>query len=175
MPLGCGLSAVKRKLRKLPLFVCPGVPRLPLPPPSSVAELLQRFPTVMVCRFLPDLWAANCSKFWCLDEEKLLAVKAEFANEREMVYFSDHPAPCPPHCTWFARRMTSGALVAIFRCLNLVTFQDKYLLPNRLDFLVRIAGCTASSKIDLNKGYHEMVVNPENVQKTFIIHPLRVV
>jgi hypothetical protein len=68
--------------------------------------------------------------------------------------------------------MTSGALVAIFRCLNLVTFQDKYLLPNRLDFLARIAGCTVSSKIDLSKGYHEMVVNPEDVQKTFIIRPL---
>jgi hypothetical protein len=53
-----------------------------------------------------------------------------------------------------------------FRRLNLVTETDVYLLPNMLDFAARAAGCTVFSKIDLRKGYHQIPVNPEGVQKT---------
>jgi hypothetical protein len=58
-----------------------------------------------------------------------------------------------------------------FRRLNLVTEPDVYPLPNMLDFAAKAAGCTVFSKIDLRKGYHQIPVNPADVQKTAITTP----
>jgi hypothetical protein len=52
-----------------------------------------------------------------------------------------------------------------------VTEPDVYPLPNMLDFTAKAAGCTVFSNIDLQKGYHQNPVNPEDVQKTTIITP----
>jgi hypothetical protein len=40
-----------------------------------------------------------------------------------------------------------------------------------LDFAPKAAGCTVFSKIDLRNGYHQIPVNPEDVQKTTITTP----
>jgi hypothetical protein len=40
-----------------------------------------------------------------------------------------------------------------------------------LDFAAKAAGCTVFSKIDLRKGYHQIPVNPADVQKTAITTP----
>jgi hypothetical protein len=58
-----------------------------------------------------------------------------------------------------------------FRRLNLVTEPDVFPLPNMLDFAAKAAGCTVFSKIDLRKGYHQIPVNPADVQKTAITTP----
>jgi hypothetical protein len=47
-----------------------------------------------------------------------------------------------------------------------------YPLPNMLDFAAKAAGCTVFSKIDLRKGYHQIPVNPADVQKTAVLHKL---
>ncbi len=58
-----------------------------------------------------------------------------------------------------------------FCWFNLVTELDIYPLPNMLDFAALAAGCTVFSKIDLHKGYHQIPVNLEDVQKTAITTP----
>jgi hypothetical protein len=52
--------------------------------------------------------------------------------------------------------------------LSLVTEPDVYPVPNMLAFTAKPAGCTVFSKIDLRKGYHQIPVNPGDVQKTVI-------
>jgi hypothetical protein len=47
-----------------------------------------------------------------------------------------------------------------------------YPLPNMLDFA---AGCTVFSKIDLQKGYHQIPVNLEDMQKTTITTPFSLI
>jgi hypothetical protein len=55
-----------------------------------------------------------------------------------------------------------------YRRLNLVTVPDSYPLPNMLDFSERIAGCTIFSKVDLRKGYHQILMH---IEKTAIATP----
>jgi hypothetical protein len=46
-------------------------------------------------------------------------------------------------------------------------------LPNMLDFLERIAGFTIFSKVDLRKGYHQILMHREDIEKTAIATPYR--
>jgi hypothetical protein len=58
-----------------------------------------------------------------------------------------------------------------YRRLNLVTVSDSYPLPNMLDFSERIAGFTIFSKVDLRKGYHQILMHPGDIEKMAIATP----
>ena len=58
-----------------------------------------------------------------------------------------------------------------YRRLNASTIRDNYLLPHIHDCTARLAGKKIFSKIDLVKGYHQIPVRAEDVQKTAIVTP----
>ena len=58
-----------------------------------------------------------------------------------------------------------------YRHLNERTSGDAYPLPHLHDFTASLAGCTIFSKVDLVKGYHQIPVRAEDVQKTAISTP----
>jgi hypothetical protein len=51
------------------------------------------------------------------------------------------------------------------------TVPDSYPLPNIQDFSNKLHGAVIFSKIDLVKGYHQVPVAPDSVQKTAITTP----
>ena len=53
--------------------------------------------------------------------------------------------------------------------LNMATKPDDYPLPNIQDLSSSLAGCTVFSKIDLEKGYYQVPMSPEDVGKTTVI------
>jgi len=53
-----------------------------------------------------------------------------------------------------------------YRQLNKLTIKNKYLLPRIDDLLDQLRGAVVFSKIDLRFGYHQILVRPEDVQKT---------
>ena len=111
------------------------------------------------------------SKFRRLDGVKLAAAKAEFLQlEKEgVVQRSSSPWSSPLHMV--KKADGSWRPCGDYRRLNMVTVPDAYPLPNMLDFQQHAAGCTVFSKIDLRKGYHQVPVAPEDVQKTAIATP----
>ena len=50
--------------------------------------------------------------------------------------------------------------------MNKLTIKNKYLLPRIDDLLDQLRGAVVFSKIDLRFGYHQILVRPEDVQKT---------
>jgi hypothetical protein len=110
-------------------------------------------------------------RFRRLDGEKLAAAKKEFLKmERDgIVRRSNSPWSSPLHMV----RKPDGSWrpCGDYRRLNLVTVPDSYPLPNMLDFLERIAGCTIFSKVDLRKGYHQILMHPGDIEKTAIATP----
>ncbi len=95
-----------------------------------------------------------------LDGEKLAAAKKEFLQMEKdgIVWQSNSPWSSPLHIirkpdgSWRAR--------GDYRRLNLVTVPDSYPLSNMLDFSERIAGCSVFRKVDLWKGYHQILMHP---------------
>ena len=58
-----------------------------------------------------------------------------------------------------------------YRRLNNVTKPDRYPVPNVQDLSSRLAGCTVFSKLDLEKGYYQVPMLPEDVPKTAVVTP----
>jgi Reverse transcriptase (RNA-dependent DNA polymerase) len=58
-----------------------------------------------------------------------------------------------------------------YRRLNMQTVPDSYPLPNIQDFSNKLHGAVIFSKIDLVKGYHQVPVAQDSVQKTAITTP----
>jgi cleavage and polyadenylation specificity factor subunit 1 len=58
-----------------------------------------------------------------------------------------------------------------YRRLNMQTVPDSYPLPNIQDFSNKLHGSSIFSKIDLVKGYHQVPVSKDSVQKTAITTP----
>ena len=50
--------------------------------------------------------------------------------------------------------------------LNIATIPDFYPLPNILDFTSLISGSTVFSKLDLHKGFYQVPMNEDDIQKT---------
>ncbi len=150
-------AAYSRLLDDFPAVVCASKP---LPPVSHdvVHHIVTHGPPI-------------ASKFRKLDGEKLAAAKAEFKQleEDDIIQRSTSPWSSPLHMV--KKADGSWRPCGDFRRLNLVTEPDVYPLPNMLDFAAKAAGCTVFSKINLRKGYHQIPVNPEDVQKTAITTP----
>lgn len=57
-------------------------------------------------------------------------------------------------------------LVCDFRKLNEVTVDDKYPLPNISDILDKLGKCQYFSTLDLANGFHQIQMNPDDIEKT---------
>jgi hypothetical protein len=146
-------------------------------------QLIQQFPAVVnpskilpaathgVQHLIVTKGSPVSFKFRRLDGEKLAAAKAEFtALERDgIIRRSASPWVSPLHLV----RKPDGSWrpCGDYRRLNLATVPDAYPLPNMLDFAARVAGCTIFSKVDLRKGYYQILIHPADIEKTAVTTP----
>ncbi len=153
-------------------------------PEDSFKRLLADFPAVvnasksLPCRPSGDVEhhintkgpPLSC-RFRLLDGEKRAAAKGEFLHmeKEDIIRRSNSPWSSSLH---MVRKLEgSWRPCGDYRRLNLVTVPHSYPLPNMLDFQERIAGCTIFSKVDLRKGYHQILIHPGDIPKTAIAIP----
>ena len=106
-----------------------------------------------------------------LDPEKLRIAEKEFRNlERAgIVRRSNSPWSSPLHMV--PKPDGSWRPCGDYRRLNLATKHDQYPLPSIQDLSAKLHGCKFFSVVDLVKGYHQVPMSPEDIQKTAIVTP----
>jgi Reverse transcriptase (RNA-dependent DNA polymerase) len=110
-------------------------------------------------------------KFRQLDAAKLTAAKEEFNKmlAAGIICRSSSQWSSPLH---MVRKKDGGwRPCSDYRRLNIITKEDKYLLPNMGDLSSRLDGCRIFSKLDLQKGYLQVPVTAKDIPKTAIITP----
>ena len=106
-----------------------------------------------------------------LDPGKLAIAKAEFLKMEAagIIRRSDSPWASPLHMV--PKKDGSWRPCGDYRRLNNQTIPDRYPLPNIADFGSQLHGSTVFSKLDLQKGYYQVPMSPEDAKKTAIITP----
>jgi hypothetical protein len=110
------------------------------------------------------------SRFQRLDTGKLEAAKKEFEQMEAdgIIRLSSNCWASPLHMVRKSDR--SWRPCGDYRRLNLVTRLDQYLVPNMMDLAACLHECKVFIKLDLKKGYYQIPVWLEDVQKTAVIN-----
>jgi hypothetical protein len=106
-----------------------------------------------------------------LDRDKLKIAEAEFRSLEAagIVRRSNSPWSSPLHMV--PKADGSWRPCGDYRRLNTVTTPDRYPLPSMLDLSAKLHGCKFFSCVDLVKGYHQIPMAAEDIEKTAIITP----
>jgi len=150
--------------------------------PSFISQLLKEFPTIVqpfsghlevqhntqhhIETTGPPL-AAKCRPLY---GEKLHAAKNEFVKLTELgvVQPSKSPWSSPIH---MVPKGDSWRIVGDYRRLNNVTKKDRYPMNNIDALRCILHGNTVFSKLDLIRGYNQIPMHKESIEKTAVVTP----
>ena len=111
------------------------------------------------------------SRFRRLAPEKLAVAKAAFAEMERMGVCRKAGSQWSSPLHMVPKSDGTWRPCGDYRRLNLQTVPDHYPLPNISDITATINGAKVFSKLDLLKGYFQVPVHPDDVDKTCIITP----
>ncbi|CAM1298531.1 Uncharacterised protein r2_g816 [Pycnogonum litorale] len=111
------------------------------------------------------------SRFRRLSPNKLQAAKQSFAEMVRMGLCRKASSPWASPLHMVPKEDGSWRPCGDYRRLNVVTEPDRYPLPNMADLTSYLHGAKVFTKLDLLKGYFQIPVYPDDVEKTAIITP----
>jgi len=97
---------------------------------------------------------------------KLAELKKHIEDLLEKKFIRPNASPWGAPVLLVKKKDGSSRLCVDYRQLNKLTIKNKYPLPGINDLLNQLRGAGVFSKIDLRSGYHQILVKPEDVQKT---------
>jgi cleavage and polyadenylation specificity factor subunit 1 len=99
------------------------------------------------------------------------AAKEEFQKmiDTGIVRPSSSPWASPLHLV--PKKPNAIRPVGDYRALNRVTKKDSYSLPLLQSFSQQLHGKQIFSKVDLRSAYHQIPINPDDIEKTAVITP----
>ncbi|XP_027913892.1 uncharacterized protein LOC114173604 [Vigna unguiculata] len=97
---------------------------------------------------------------------ELTKLKKQIEDLLEKKFIRPSASPWGAPVLLVKKKDGSSRLCVDYRQLNKLTIKNKYPLPRIDDLLDQLKGAGIFSKIDLRSGYHQILVKPEDVQKT---------
>ena len=128
-------------------------------------------PTHGVFHYIPTEGRPVQSKARRLSPEKLEVAKTELDKLVELGVCKRAKSEWSSPLLVVPKPQGGWRVCGDYRRLNVMTTDDKYPVKNIHDFSQDLAGKTIFSKIDLFKGYHQIPVHPDDIQKTAVITP----
>jgi len=97
---------------------------------------------------------------------ELAELKKQIEDMLEKKFIWPNASPWGASVLLVKKKDGSSRLFVDYQQLNKLTIKNKYPLPRSDDLLDQLKGAGVFSKIDLRSGYHQILVKPEDVQKT---------
>ncbi len=171
-PVGCTIAAASSRFAASISHIVP-----------LVRSLLASFPSIVsdgkgtprprhgVRHFVETSGCPVFAKARRLDPDKLKIAEAEFRSLEAagIVRGSNSPWSSPLHMV--PKADGSWRPCGDYRLLNTVATPDRYPLPSMLDLSAKLHGCKFFSCVNLVKGYHQIPMAAEDIEKTAIITP----
>lgn len=102
------------------------------------------------------------------DKDELLKQLEELIKAEKVTPFgSPYGAPV----IFVKKKDGTKRLCVDYRALNNITIRERFPLPLIDDLFDALAGAKCFSSLDLCSGYHQLLVNPEDVEKTAFVTP----
>ena len=102
-----------------------------------------------------------------IEIKKKIKTQVENLLEQDIIQDSISPWSCPVNVVI---RTTNGKekrrMVIDYRKLNEKTIEDKYPIPNITDILDKLGKCHYFTTLDLASGYHQVQMDPRDIEKT---------
>jgi hypothetical protein len=102
-------------------------------------------------------------------EVELKLLKAELDSLLEKGFIRPSASPWGSPALFVPKKDGTQRMCVDYHALNAVTIKNKYPLPRIDDLMDQLRQAKYFSKIDLQSGYHQMKIRPEDIHKTTFV------
>jgi hypothetical protein len=132
-----------------------------LPPDRSAGHTI---------RVPPDI-APPFRKMYRQTQPERLEVERQVADLLSKGFIEPSSSPYGAPVLFVQKKDGTLRMCIDYRALNKLTVRDRFPLPRIDDLLDQLAECRVFSSLDLQSGYHQIRIAPEDVEKTaFVTH-----
>jgi len=133
--------------------------------PDEILELPPSRDVDFTIDLVPRGGLVSMASYWMASIE-LAELKKHIEDLLEKKFIRSSASPWGAPVLLEKKKDGSSKLCVDYCQLNKLTIKNKYPLPRIIDLLDQLRGVVVFSKIDLRSGYHQILVKPEDVQKT---------
>src|SRR5215212_6181886 len=101
-----------------------------------------------------------------MSQNELEELRAQLEELVESGYIQQSQSPYATPVIFVKKKDGSIRMCIDYRALNKITIKNKYLIPRIDDLFDQLNSAKVFSKIDLRSSYHQVRINPEDVEKT---------
>lgn len=107
-----------------------------------------------------------------LTVEEMEEVKRQVAELLKKGFIEPSSSPFGAPVLFVQKKDGTLRMCIDYRALNAITVKDRYPLPNIQDLIDKLHGKTVFSSLDLQSGYHQIKITPDDVPKTAFLTPM---